>query len=292
VLNATEELAFVTATEDWVDQLHNWSLSLPQVVVNNQSLVSQTRRMLKGTQQLAIKFELSVVYSGSDMSFNLSKALTPLLQTSPDASWIHMLGNYNNVFLQLRPSNAAGIEGAHTTSKGEMAISHGGLAAILVVALAAVGLAVGASIYSMRSHKLATYGEELESPVRNSVGVSPSSRPEAEPRVHELQTYSTKDENETNMLESVMNGSFCSVGKGETSVFTNCMTDTVLDDLERTQRKVSNESHSSRDPPVAAESEISYNDYRNKGPLLDNKVRACICICRIVLLFGILCDTY
>jgi hypothetical protein len=202
-LNQEEQLAFVTGTEEYLDNLEmQGGLSLPQVTLEFQALVTEgssatfssngtsstlttstdydvdgvppgvdrrlgvtTTTTVENTSvKLQMNFQVTAIYSGPNTLFDLFETMNPLFQ-EPDELWIHMLGNYNDVFIPLRPDATSAIEGTESTDG--RAMSSGGLASILVLALVAVGLALAASVYSVRSHTLSNYGEALESP-RNS----------------------------------------------------------------------------------------------------------------------------
>jgi hypothetical protein len=177
-LTETEQLAFVTATEEWIPQAdigHGNALSMPQVDIQSQRMVDNiangaalagARRLGAGqnaTRVLEIQFRVIAVYSGSDVDFDLYTALSALLQ-EPDPLFIHLLGNYNDVFLPLRPETTTPPALQSSDSTSSVAVSPGGLSAILIIALTAVGLAIGASYYGVRTYRLATVGEELQSP--------------------------------------------------------------------------------------------------------------------------------
>jgi hypothetical protein len=189
-LTAVQQLAFAAGTEDYIQQIQlQGALSLPQVVLNSQFVVDQgynmsssgnhtssislntttsasanstqsSRGSQPGITMLELHFEVTVIYAGSDATFNLSVTLDPRFQR-PDELWIHMLGNYNDVFLPLRPSDTSAIQGSGSSNTS---MTSGGLSAILVLAVVAVVLAVAAAIYSVRSHSLSAFGEALESP--------------------------------------------------------------------------------------------------------------------------------
>lgn len=187
LLNETEVDAFVRGTEDWIPQAalagerNDGTLSQASVELEKQSLVAASdERLLQegaGTKApsslntphdnaLSIEMRVSVVYRGSDSSFNLYLALDPLLQL-PDPLWIHTLGNYNNLFLQLRePSTVppAITEGGMAAQSQNVDLTSAGVAIIALVVIGAVALGAVAVGVGVREYKLAMVGSELVSP--------------------------------------------------------------------------------------------------------------------------------
>jgi hypothetical protein len=186
VLNETEIAAFVRGTEEWIPQAelagerNDGTLSQATVEFEKQSLVTATdERLLQAAvptapsslntphdSALSIEVRVTVVYKGSDSAFNLYLALDPLLQL-PDPLWIHMLGNYNNLFLQLRePSTVppAITEGGMAPQSENVNLTSAGVAVISLVVIGAVALGAVAVGVGVREYKLAMVGTELVSP--------------------------------------------------------------------------------------------------------------------------------
>lgn len=184
LLNETEIAAFVRGTEEWIPQAelvgerNDGTLSQATVEFEKQSLVttSDERSLQAATtpnslntpddKALSIEMRVSVVYKGSDSSFNLYLALNPLLQL-PDPLWIHMLGNYNNLFLQLRePSTVppAITEGGMAPQSQNVNLTSAGVAIISLVVIGAVALGAVAVGVGVREYQLAMVGTELVSP--------------------------------------------------------------------------------------------------------------------------------
>jgi hypothetical protein len=194
LLNQTEITAFVRGTEEWIPQAdlngerNDGTLSQPQVVFKKQSLVSATtsnheRYLQEGESGatsslnvpheslLSVELQVTIVYKGSDASFNLYLALNPLLQL-PDPLWIHMIGNYNDLFLQLRDSSTVppAISGGDTSQNKKVSLSSASIAIISLVVIGAVGLGAVAVAVGMREYKLAMIGTELHSPTGGESG--------------------------------------------------------------------------------------------------------------------------
>ena len=317
----------MTGTEDFVDQLQvDGGLSFPQVVLEFQAIVTQGINMTfttdgtstsvsasssysvngtppddrllqdtvtssQTTTLLELHFEVTALYTGANADFDLFATLDPLFQ-KPDELWVHMLGNYNDVFLPLRPSDASAIEG----SPGESgtAISAGGLSAILIVALVAVGLAIGAALYSVRSHSLMEYGEALDSPRGSTEGtfVNDASMPVNRLRDSYMdpnafvETRNFPDKNGTDANLAVNSEESASVQKGfddDMSRPSTMMSDHVLNDLESFSQRINSESlggsrilhvpfqrsHGSVDPPTESEVGVSEANYEQYGFAID-----------------------
>jgi hypothetical protein len=194
LLNETEVTAFVRGSEAWIPQAdldgerNDGTLSQPQVVFEKQSLVSATTRSHERSLQeggtsatsninapnasvLSLEFRVTVVYKGSDSSFNLYLALNPLLQL-PDPLWVHMLGNYNDLFLQMRDESTVppAISGVATSQNKNVNLSDASIAVISLVVIGAVGLGAVAVAVGMREYKLAMIGTELHSPTGGGSG--------------------------------------------------------------------------------------------------------------------------
>lgn len=178
-MSLNQKLAFIEGTEEWVPQVSvsgmDGVLSMPQVMVESQTLTSSQNEKI-GTagavptssgvsDELEIEFEVVAVYSGSNDGFDLYDTLQPLFD-EPDPLWIHLLGNYDRMFLPLRPEKQ--VEPAAATSPypnapDEVALSSGSLTVLVFVAIASVGLAVGAAVNGVRTYNLFERGEELHS---------------------------------------------------------------------------------------------------------------------------------
>lgn len=183
LLTDTQQEAFVEGTEEWIPQAdvgEGSALWQPVVEIQKQQLVHVTNerpiRYLQSDSEatteenttsnmaLEVEFEVTVVYKGSDKEFNLFTALNPLIQM-PDPFWIHMLGNYNDLFLQLRPSSTIPPALVTGPDSGNLVnLSSAGTAVIAVIIVVAVGLGIAAVTVGVREYQLALRGRELHSP--------------------------------------------------------------------------------------------------------------------------------
>ncbi|GKZ00302.1 hypothetical protein MPSEU_000983100 [Mayamaea pseudoterrestris] len=331
-LTSEEQLAFVTGTEDYIDQLSiDGGLSVPQVVLEFQALVTRGFNMTMTTdgtetsvtatsdykvdgappsertleqQQvtttsesstlLELHFEVTAIYTGADTEFDLFAALNSLFQ-KPDELWIHMLGNYNDVFLPLRPIDASAIQGNANAS--EKAISAGGLSAILVIALVAVGLAIGAAVYSVRSYTLSEYGEALDSPRGSSTGTMmvnefgmqqqyPMKDSYMDPNAFvEARTYPDNTILTEQQMAAAINQSATEENEEhqENTGRPSIMSDNIFGDLDCLNQRIGAEclgggqltniplqrSHGSVDPPTESEVGVSEANYEQYGFRID-----------------------
>lgn len=318
-LTTEEQLAFVTGTEDFVEQLKiDGGLSFPQVVLEFQSLVTRGFNMTfttdgtstsmtatstyisngtppsdrilqqqvsaaETTTLLELHFEVTTIYTGSDTQFDLFATLNPLFQ-KPDDLWIHMLGNYNDVFLPLRPADVNAIQGNPNSS--QRSITAGGLSAILLVALVAVGLAIAAAVYSVRIHTLSEYGEALESPrgsacdtVSNEIGLFQTKDNFMDTTAFvETRTYPVQKSPEVHVFPEntvIEEKKETEEERGRPSI----MSEHVFTDLEGLSQRVGEStlsggrldgvplqrSHGSVDPPTESEVGVSEANYEQYG---------------------------
>lgn len=163
LLSDDQARALERGTRDWVPQAAledqgTHVLKQPVVEFRRQGLQPSLQHLYQlpnGTMvpvtELWVVFVVTAIYAGSDVNFTLFDALNPLFHV-PDKLWIHLLGNYNPVFLPLRQDTISPITG-ESSSTGQVALSTGGLVGILIVALVATTLAVSASVYGIRTYQ-------------------------------------------------------------------------------------------------------------------------------------------
>lgn len=331
-LTTTEQEAFIEGTEEWVAQVNvgpNTALHDPEVTIDKQTVLSSqqgtralreqflikrtnARKRLENERglesvveatstgnQLVIDFTVRVIYAGSDPSFSLFQALNPLFQSHAEL-WIHLLGNYADVFVPLRPSPPA-LETGYEQSDKNVSLTPGALAGIIMVALLALGLGVVASIYSMKWYNWATRGQELYSPRESYDGTFEKFHPTAlssgtfddgilDPQAMPGLTEATTmvdgnypivyhDDNNENAYHH--NNTRPSHGTaGEDSLDKMVQRQDSIGDIFRNnhhyyygdQAPVRLMDHHNQprgsDPPTA--SEVNYNTYRDKGALFDD----------------------
>jgi hypothetical protein len=194
-LDATQIAAFELATADWIAL--QASLSDVVVAITKQTLLtSNVDRRLQTpsadanvTDQvvvvtgLQIDFDAAVMYTGADKSFDLLGVLNPSIQ-GLDSSWLQFLAGSDSLFEAILPSFSpvplsAGVQQGEATPGTTSPNDDSSGASSVAVAFAIVGAALAvlmgivASVYSVRTHRVAVYGEELESP-NNELSYLPS----------------------------------------------------------------------------------------------------------------------
>lgn len=314
LLTTAEQDGFQYGTEEWILQVPDYGshYSDPQVTLVNQTLINTFNttsgaRALQATQKngtvaLQLNFQVTVDFTGPETALSLFQVLNPLIQ-EPAELWIHLLGNYNEVFLQLRTgTNTTQMSSANATS-----LSIIGLIAIVVVAGTAIALAVSASIFSVRSHKLSVYGEELHSPKRISQpqlqvqstheGSGSQSSEEEEttlfdtttqimeealpPAAHEQQPMVDYEEEQYQVqqlpFQYQQQQQETKVHEQQTAptYIDQYRSDIAINNLGAYQYQNNYNSHyhtrsrSNQDPPSSRSEVADFEDYRNKGALFD-----------------------
>jgi hypothetical protein len=188
-LNVTQIVAFQQATADWIAM--QASLSDVVVQITKQKLLTNGRRLQNADDAdtndttdadeavvvvtgLQIYFDTAAQYTGPDKSFDLFGVLNPSIQ-GLDSSWLQMVAGSDSLFESIRPSFtpvplSQGVQdqGDVTSSlSGDYGSSGASVAVVtmsIIVAALAVLMGIAASVYSVRTHRLAVWGEELESP--------------------------------------------------------------------------------------------------------------------------------
>lgn len=191
-LNVTQIVAFQQATADWIAM--QASLSDVVVKITKQKLLTSNGRRLQTTAAeadtnesttkqvvvigLQIDFDTAAEYTGPNKSFDLYGVLNPSFQ-GLDSSWLQIVAGSDSLFESIRPSFtpvplSQGVQdqGATTTTTTSATSnnddSSGASMAVvtmsIIVAALAVLMGIVASVYSVRTHRVAVYGEELESP--------------------------------------------------------------------------------------------------------------------------------
>jgi hypothetical protein len=193
-LNVTQIVAFQQATADWIAM--QASLSDVVVKITEQKLLTSNgngRRLQTEDDKaddnvvtvtgLQIDFDAAAQYTGPDKSFDLHGVLDPFFQ-GLDSSWLHMVAGSDSLFEPLRPSytpsplsQGQGQDAITTGTKSGKDDSSGAGPVVVTMTILVAGLAglmgIAASVYSVRTHRVAYYGEELESP-KDELGFVPS----------------------------------------------------------------------------------------------------------------------
>jgi hypothetical protein len=189
-LNETQVAAFQNATSSFVEEdvsFGNGRLDDAIVTVVSETMVELSnetttanmteRRMtswseLSLVQALRLNFTVTATYIGSDNNFDLAGALDPFFQQGPESLWFGRLAAADDIFASLAPepasddNNRGGVNSlsSETDTKNAGGISGGTVALVSVLAVAALGLSVAASVYSIRNYRRSAYGHELCSP--------------------------------------------------------------------------------------------------------------------------------
>jgi hypothetical protein len=123
-------------------------------------------------QDLVLETSVEATYIGSDNYFNLSTSLDSVMKTKSDDLYALLAGS-DVVFATLSnsPVNENGVPKTTTsaavtedTKARGAGISNGAVATVVILAMAAIGLGVAATVFSIRSHRKRAYGTELYSP--------------------------------------------------------------------------------------------------------------------------------
>lgn len=163
---------FVKITDQSVVHVSNTTTATTAAVAN-----TTTRRLaiwseLNLAQALQLNLTISGLYFGSDKNFDLHKALAAKFQQAPNSLWFARLAAADGVFASLAPAPAptgANPNGVAATSSAPDSSNNGlsksTVAVVSLLAVAALALGVGASVYSIRHYKRRSmYGQELSSP--------------------------------------------------------------------------------------------------------------------------------
>jgi hypothetical protein len=151
-----------SVVEGGQDLVNDGGLTSVVVNVDSQDMVDMTDETgVSLSEALHLVFTITAMYKGSNHDFDLEETLTDYF-TSLDPLWIRSLFSQDEVFSPLMPELELGQETKKGSGQG--GLSAAGAAGVSLVVIGAVFLAVGASIYSIRAHRMATYGEELQSP--------------------------------------------------------------------------------------------------------------------------------
>jgi hypothetical protein len=181
-LTRPELIAFVSATEQFMEQtsVPGGSVTSVMVDVTSQRVVHQGRRLAADNTtktELQIKFTASAVYKGRNTDFDLQKFYQKAFTTNTTRNaWIILLGTEDTVFLPLRPVPVGLTVGASSYSDSLTTGSDGSYFGVVLMSMAAVGLAISASVYSVRQYNITHRGTELRSPHR----LAPTSSDETE----------------------------------------------------------------------------------------------------------------
>jgi hypothetical protein len=180
-LNVTQIVAFQQATADWIAM--QASLSDVVVKITKQKLLTNGRRLQKADDAdtkavvavtgLQINFDTAAQYTGPNKLFDLYGVLNPSIQ-GLDSSWLQMVAGSDSLFEPLRPSftpvplsqgvNDQGVINASMSGNNGSGASLFVVTMAIIVAGLAVLMGIAASVYSVRKHRVAVWGEELESP--------------------------------------------------------------------------------------------------------------------------------
>jgi hypothetical protein len=189
-LNDTQIVAFQQATADWIAM--QASLSDVVVTITKQKLLTNNGRRLQTETAgadtndttsdkvvvvtgLQIDFDTAAQYTGPNKSFDFYGVLNPFIQ-GLDSSWLQIVAGSDSLFESIRPSftpvplsqgvqdqgtvvNNAAKSNADSSGAGAVVVTFS-----IIVAGMAVLMGIAASVYSVRQHRVAVYGEELESP--------------------------------------------------------------------------------------------------------------------------------
>ena len=176
-LNATQLAAFEKGTKTWLEEtkLDTGSLSDVEVEVITQKVVETElplrRRSLQGgkpaitRKDLEVAYTVSATYTGKDPDFDMESELDPKFQ-GKNTLWLRELNDQDDVFAALNPviSGISDLERQKQLEKKKGA-SAMTVALVILAVVAAVTMGLAASVYSVRTHRRAMYGDELPSQI-------------------------------------------------------------------------------------------------------------------------------
>jgi hypothetical protein len=303
-LNETQIVAFQLATADWIA----FQASLDDVVVKitKQKLLTSNGRRLQDTNDtttdkvvvvtgLQIDFDTAAEYTGPNKSFDLYAVLNPFFQ-GLDSSWLQIVAGSDSVFLSIRPSFtpvplSQGIQDQGDIAMGtasNKADSSGAGAFVVTMAIIVAGLAVlmgiAASVYSVRTHRMAVYGEELESP-KDELNYCPSPSNSlgdvtlGSPRSNASTQYGNVELTTSGNIMTNLSDNCCAAKADVLSPASpNTLergkdggVDDVFQGLPFRSRTDVDSGRATQDPPTYSEANFSnyQNAYRNKQSLFD-----------------------
>jgi hypothetical protein len=311
-LNVTQMVAFQLATADWIAM--QASLSDVVVQITRQKLLTSNARRLQTAAAtdtndstaddsvvvvtgLQIDFDTAAQYTGPNKSFDLYGVLNPSIQ-GLDSSWLQRVAGSNSIFESIRPSftpvplsqgaqNQGEVNNAAKSKNDNSGAGAAGVTMAILVAGLAVLMGIAASVYSVRKHRVAVYGEELESPKEdlnycpspsNSIGDvtlgSPRSNASTQYGNVELTTSGNIMTNlsdkccatKPDVLLSPASPNTMERGK-------NCGADDVFQGLPFRSRADVDGGRATQDPPTNSEANFNNHHhqhaYRNKQSLFD-----------------------
>ena len=166
-LNKTQVKDFEQGTNAWIEDRDTKTGNLKNVIT---TVVKQTppssggRKLVDEASGLAITFSVAATYAGTNSSFDLYQELNLSFQSENDL-WIRALIKENDIFAPLQTVIPELEQNEAAATVGTGTISTTGVS---VLAASAVLLGVIASVYSMKSYKVAMFGEELRSPAQST----------------------------------------------------------------------------------------------------------------------------
>jgi hypothetical protein len=314
--------AFSTATADWI--FLQDSLTDVVVTVIKQTLLVSSRRLDdagdgdgdgdgngdsdgdgdgdedEDVTGLQIDFEVSAKYTGTDKSFDLFGVLNPFIE-GLDSGWLQRVASSDVLFEAIRPavSSVEFPEGLGASGEGDKksdSSSNGSGASAAVVTLAIIAAAVAilmgvvASVFSVRQHRVAVYGEELGSSMEpkdlvlspiNSIGDVTVSSPTPSNRSNRSSPYGGFELTQSGKIMQTLSGDCCSDKERERTLSPvspnsmenggrNCGANELFNGLPFRPRTSANDGRATQDPPTNSEASFNHQQsYRNKQSLFD-----------------------
>lgn len=253
ILNATHVAAFEEATKTFMQQQSLQGGRMSQVEVTLTDQLMGVRRLMVGRQlknkdTVTMYFDVQGVYIGSDNDFDLLETFNSTFneESKERELWIHLMGNEDPYFLPLRPT-PAGIQAPPDPEDSTSGLTKGAYASVVLVAVGAALLGMGAAIYSVRSYRMAHRGTELRSPSRN-----PHAAPFSPSAVNMDEVTDAKFDTSDNMPlspNSLESGKSSPSGVSKQGIF--CGTEQAAPAIPIQFSKTT--SSSTRDPPTRSE---------------------------------------